>query len=1193
MVNTSVSASTFTTTTEEIAEFAGRTLKMGNYVKRSIEQMTTITANKPTVPPQDKGGKVDEVDQAIYREEVKSYVSERKLYESSMQKTYSIIYGQCSDGVRAKMEGMDNHISLSNAGDPIGLLRNVKTVMSNFQTTKYMPHAIYDCKRSLFLCRQDRDTTVPQYYKEFKSIVDVIEYNGGSLGADEGLVRAKLASSGCNPDSPTRRQKDDATSQARDATVACIFILGADKWRFGKLKEDLENAYTQGDDKYPVDLTEAYKLLTNWKQETRTMAQVARRIADIPEVAFTNVTDDTEGSTAQMTFANVARGTTVDQSLIQCYHCQQLGHYANDCTNPRVERAGRSAGNGGSAPRSDVQLLMDAVIEDDHGDFSFHTTGHARAKLPESWILLDNQSTVNIFYNGKLLQNIRPMDTYVNVQCNAGTTRTNLMGTLKGFGDVWYHPNGIANILSMALVEELYPVTYTKERGFVVHKTNGTTRRFVKSDRGLYYMDTDHKEGDTERAQECEVALIHTVSDKRSSYTAKAYKAAKLARKIQCMIGRPSLQDFLKIVDNNHLVNCPVTRRDVMAAEDILGPDVGSIRGKTVRTSSPQVEHRRTSLPPEIHARYQSVTLGVDIMFINKIAFFVTISNDLKFGTVEHIVSRHHDVVYKCIQRICNVYKLGGFQVTQINSDKEFGSLQVPLAGLTIGLNVASDDEHVGTIERYIRTVKERTRSVWNTLPFKQLPSRMIIELVRNSVSWLNMFPVNDGVSPTLGPRAIVTGVQADYQHHCKIEFGSYVQTHEQHDNSMKTRTIGAIALRPNGNSQGGYYFLSLTTGRRIDRRSWTELPMPNDIIDRVHVLARRDKSAPGLAFGWRDGTAITDNDDGDDPMADPDYDPDDDGGESDSDTSYYDDDDGNPDEAPIAGVLDHGNHEENIEHEEEGDDAPPQVGDSNEDEHGSVEGVGNHDDGNAAEQRTVHFAETVTEDDTAEGVHDHGGNTTTDAIERPHGLRPRKPRNYDTHLGIDKPVEHGMLHANLRDLEHTVLTQYSAKKGLKVFGEAGADAIISEMKQLDTMDVIEPKAASMLTRAEKKAALEYLMFLKQKRCGRIKGRGCADGRKQRLYMDKEDTSSPTVTTEGLFLSCTIDAKEGRDVATADIPGAFMQTDMDTTVHVRLSGPLATLLTRVDPKKYKKFLTDEGGKPVMYVRLKKALYGTL
>jgi len=118
-------------------------------------------------------------------------------------------------------------------------------------------------------------------------------------------------------------------------------------------------------------------------------------------------------------------------------------------------------------------------------------------------------------------------------------------------------------------------------------------------------------------------------------------------------------------------------------------------------------------------------------------------------------------------------------------------------------------------------------------------------------------------------------------------------------------------------------------------------------------------------------------------------------------------------------------------------------------------------------------------------------------------------------------------------------------------------------------------------------------MFLKQKRCGKIKARGCADGRPQRLYKSKDETSAPTVKTESLFLSCLIDAMEGRAVATLDIPGAFMHADMDELVHMKLEGPLAELLAKVDPGEYRKFIVTEKGKSVIYVELAKALYGTL
>ena len=118
-------------------------------------------------------------------------------------------------------------------------------------------------------------------------------------------------------------------------------------------------------------------------------------------------------------------------------------------------------------------------------------------------------------------------------------------------------------------------------------------------------------------------------------------------------------------------------------------------------------------------------------------------------------------------------------------------------------------------------------------------------------------------------------------------------------------------------------------------------------------------------------------------------------------------------------------------------------------------------------------------------------------------------------------------------------------------------------------------------------------MFLKQKRCGQIKGRGCADSRKQRVWTNKEDATSPTVSTEAVLLTSVFDAKEWREVMTVDIPGAFMQGDQDKTVHMKLEGTLAELLTKCDPTKYQPYLVVEQGKPVLYVELVKALYGTI
>jgi hypothetical protein len=68
-----------------------------------------------------------------------------------------------------------------------------------------------------------------------------------------------------------------------------------------------------------------------------------------------------------------------------------------------------------------------------------------------------------------------------------------------------------------------------------------------------------------------------------------------------------------------------------------------------------------------------------------------------------------------------------------------------------------------------------------------------------------------------------------------------------------------------------------------------------------------------------------------------------------------------------------------------------------------------------------------------------------------------------------------------------------------------------------------------------------------------------------------------------------LDAVKGRDVATCNIPGAFMQSDMKGKVVMKLEGVMAEAILKIDPKEYSQHTVKENGKDVIYVILKKAL----
>ena len=83
------------------------------------------------------------------------------------------------------------------------------------------------------------------------------------------------------------------------------------------------------------------------------------------------------------------------------------------------------------------------------------------------------------------------------------------------------------------------------------------------------------------------------------------------------------------------------------------------------------------------------------------------------------------------------------------------------------------------------------------------------------------------------------------------------------------------------------------------------------------------------------------------------------------------------------------------------------------------------------------------------------------------------------------------------------------------------------------------------------------------------------------------------MATEALMLTCVIDAMERRDVATVDIPGAFVQTDMKgDDVHMKMEGKMAELLVKLDPKLYRKYITLEKGKIYTAPYKRQCCFGT-
>ena len=1160
-------------TTKEIANYVGRTFT--KYPGDFTAAKETLELDDPDEPNDPDPN--DQVAFEHWKLNIKDHRTKMQEYANFRASLYSLVFEQCTDAMQERLKSHEDFEAASQDG--IALLVIVRSLIHTFEEKRNLADSLCDVKESFYKLRQGKHMSLEKYHELFVAQVAVLDEVGITVW-DQALVD-NIAESNGRGDEPEEEDYEEAKQRA----LAIRFIRGTNENHKGYIKH-LRNSHLDNHDNYPKTVSDAFNILQRRDEDT---------VAIIPEndgVAFAQTS--THGR---------------DMSQVICYNCGGTGHYARDCPHQQGQE-GNGNNNNDDNNNNGESTEVNAVT------FSF---SQSNAIVPKTWILLDSQSTVDCFSNRALLKNIRKTDKKINIYCNAGRRTIDVVGDLQGYGEVWHDPKGIANVLSLSRIRKKYGrVDYVaKESGgeFTVYKPDGKRHIFKEAELGLHYLDTSSP--NDEMHDDGHMLVVNTVRDNKSKYTNNDYMRALRARELQIKIGRPSTRDYIKIVEGNSLPNCPVTRADILAAEHIFGPDIGALKGKTTRRRPPIVDSPVTPVPNVILEKYRRVTICVDVLHINNIPMLASISRNIKFGTVEAMASLKEGPMLEAIKHICQVYRRAGFKVESSLMDGAFSYLKGALADMGIALNDTSRDEHVGDVERYIRTMKERIRATYNTLPFKKIPGRLVIEMAKSAVFWLNGFPIASGVSQEASPRTIITGQKLDYSRHCKYQFGEYCQTHEEHDNSMNPRTIGALALRPTGNAQGSYYFLSLSTGGVINRLHATALPMPDDVIDRVHRMARQQKANPGLVFGDRNNLAnILDLDDDDEDNDD--FNP----NEMDKIVDEYDEYDDPEDEIADnedenQGVLPVVEEEENqgvlpvmdvaenegvppvvMELEPENDAMDPIDDDADVDDVPIEEeqeewSVSNTDENNdpvmvAAEEgdNESHHDEEESGNRENEGRYSLRSRRTRDNSYR------YNPEEFDTN-DRENEDEDGAVMAEVAGVEDTVETpRMSLKLGLKKFGEEGLDAVRKEMRQLHDRKVMRSVARYSLTPKQRRDALAYLMFLKRKRTGKVKGRGCADGRKQRDYIPKEDSTSPTVKTESVLLTAAIDAKEKRDVAVVDVPGAFMQADMDDIVHIRFTGEMLEMLLEIDPC-YASYICYERGEKALYVVLDKALYGTL
>jgi Zinc knuckle len=288
--NTKDQADMYLRTTEAIADYVG--VEYGRDMRMLVKRSNEVIFKEPEDPATGKPG----ISMEKYKAELSLYHKENKLYKENKSKVFVIILGQCTLVVKSKLENDEDFEQLELNDDVVGLLKMLKQMAFSTAGIQEPFWTLQTLLRRLTAINQGPNESVANYYRRTNTNIEVMESQWGMFHPTKGLTG------------------DDNKKKARDKLLAMIFLAGADKKRYGRLLEDLNNAYLAKKDNYPESMESTLTLLTHYQ-------------------------DGSNGKTVDGGNDGQLATSFAQKKLqkIRCYLCKKTGHYKKDCPDRQLQ----------------------------------------------------------------------------------------------------------------------------------------------------------------------------------------------------------------------------------------------------------------------------------------------------------------------------------------------------------------------------------------------------------------------------------------------------------------------------------------------------------------------------------------------------------------------------------------------------------------------------------------------------------------------------------------------------------------------------------------------------------------------------------------------------------------------------------------------------------------------------------------